>query len=94
MVKKLERVVVTGMGVASPLGSEVDEFWGALIEGRSGVDTLEGTDFSGLSSKVGGIVWDFDESKYFDKKEARRMSRSSQLGLVAAQERSFQCEVG
>lgn len=86
MVKKWERVVVTGMGVASPLGSSVDKFWNGLVDGRSAIDTLEGTEFSGLTSKVGGVVWDFDENKHFDKKEARRMSRSSQLGLVAAGE--------
>ncbi|HSG41965.1 MAG TPA: beta-ketoacyl synthase N-terminal-like domain-containing protein, partial [Anaerolineales bacterium] len=85
-MKKWERVVVTGMGVASPLGSNTEKFWKGLVEGRSAIDTLEGTDFSDLSSKVGGVVWDFDENKHFDRKEARRMSRSSQLGLVAAEE--------
>jgi len=86
LVEKPERVVVTGMGVASPLGSTVDEFWNGLVEGRPGVRSLEGTIFSDVSSKVGALVWGYEEDKYFDVKEAKRMSRSSQLGLVAAEQ--------
>jgi 3-oxoacyl-(acyl-carrier-protein) synthase len=72
------------MGVASPLGCNLDEFWGNLLAGQSGVRSLEGTIFSGLHSGIGAMVWGYEESQYFDSKEARRMSRSSQLGLVAA----------
>ncbi|HSM72049.1 MAG TPA: beta-ketoacyl-[acyl-carrier-protein] synthase family protein [Anaerolineales bacterium] len=86
MAKKLERVVVTGMGVASPLGITVDEFWNGLVEGRPGVRSLDGTIFSDLQSKVGAVVQGYDEKDYFDSKEAKRMSRSSHLGLVAARE--------
>lgn len=86
MSPKMERVVVTGMGVASPLGCNVAQFWDALTAGRSGVGSLEDSLFSGLQSKIGAMIWDYDESQYFDSKEARRMSRSSQLGLVAAQQ--------
>lgn len=86
MSQQIERVVVTGLGLASPLGSDVTQFWNALTAGRSGVGSLEGSIFSGLRSSIGGMVWDYDESQYFDSKEARRMSRSSQLGLVAAQQ--------
>ena len=50
MTKKLERVVVTGMGVASPLGSSVDEFWNGLVEGRPGVGSLDGTNPVSLTS--------------------------------------------
>lgn len=84
MTGKTERVVVTGMGVASPLGCSLDEFWNGLVSGRSGVGTLEGSVFSDLPSRIGAMVWGFEEGKYFDAREARRMSRSSQLGLVAA----------
>ena len=86
MARKMERVVVTGMGVASPLGCSVAEFWEGLLSGQSGVGSLEGSIFSGLHTRIGGVVWGYDESQYFDGKEARRMSRSSQLGLVAAQQ--------
>ena len=74
------------MGVASPLGIHLDEFWNDLVDGRSGVRSLDGTIFSGAPSKIGGLVWDFEESQHFDSKELRRISRSSQLGLVAAEE--------
>jgi 3-oxoacyl-[acyl-carrier-protein] synthase II len=86
MSRKTERVVVTGMGVASPLGCNVTEFWTNLLAGQAGVRSLEGTIFSDLPSKIGGIVRGYEEREYFDSKEARRMSRSSQLGLVAAQQ--------
>src|SRR5574342_321858 len=84
MAGKTERVVVTGMGVASPLGCNVEEFWEGLLAGKSGVGSLEGTIFSGLHTQIGAMVWGYDEGQYFDRKEVRRMSRSSQLGIVAA----------
>jgi 3-oxoacyl-[acyl-carrier-protein] synthase II len=83
---KTERVVITGMAVASPLGCTLDEFWNGLVAGCSGVGSLEGSIFSDLPSKIGAMVWDYEEGQYFDGKEARRMSRSSQLGLVAAEQ--------
>ncbi len=86
MVGKTERVVVTGMGVASPLGCDLAEFWNGLVSGRSAVGSLDGTIFSDLPSKIGALVHGYDESQYFDIKELRRMSRSSQLGLVAAKQ--------
>lgn len=86
MAGKTERVVVTGMGVASPLGCSVGDFWEGLLAGRSGVGSLEGSIFSGLHTRIGGVVWSYDESQYFEGKEARRMSRSSQLGMVAARQ--------
>ncbi|RPJ21078.1 MAG: beta-ketoacyl-[acyl-carrier-protein] synthase family protein [Chloroflexi bacterium] len=84
MVGKTERVVVTGMGVASPLGCNLAEFWECLLAGQPGVRSLAGSIFSGLQSNIGAMVWGYEETQYFDIKEARRMSRSSQLGLVAA----------
>lgn len=83
MAGKMERVVVTGMGVVSPLGCSVAEFWDGLLAGRSGVRSLEGSDFSGMKTGIGAIVRGYDESKHFDSKEARRMSRSSQFAVVA-----------
>ncbi|MEW6401659.1 MAG: beta-ketoacyl-[acyl-carrier-protein] synthase family protein [Chloroflexota bacterium] len=80
----MERVVATGMGLASPLGCNTAEFWERLVRGQSGVGSLENTIFSGMQTKIGAMVWGYEESQHFDGKEARRMSRSSQLGLVAA----------
>jgi len=86
MTGKTERVVVTGMGVASPLGCNVEEFWDGLVKGKPGVMLLEGGLFSGMATKIGAVVQGYEESHYVDSKEARRMSRSSQLGLVAAKQ--------
>ena len=78
------RVVVTGMGVVSPLGSSVDEFWGGLVEGRSGIGPITLADTSSFPSKIAGEVSDFDPTQYVDKREARRMARFSQLAVAAA----------
>ena len=86
MAGTAERVVVTGMGVASPLGSTLDEFWKRLLDGHSGVGSLAGTIFSDVPSKIGAVVWGYEEETYFNSKELRRISRSSQLGLVAAEQ--------
>ena len=84
MTRKSERVVVTGMGVVSPLGCSVAEFWDELLAGRSGVRSLDGSLFAGMETRIGAAAWDFDETLHFNRKDARRMSRTSQLGLVAA----------
>jgi beta-ketoacyl-acyl-carrier-protein synthase II len=80
----MERVVVTGMGVASPLGCHVEEFWSNLLAGCSGVVALTDEQFDGLSTRIGGLVRGYQESDFFDRKEVRRMSRSSHLAVVAA----------
>jgi beta-ketoacyl-acyl-carrier-protein synthase II len=84
MTRMMERVVITGIGVASPLGCDVDSFWQGLLDGRPGVVALEDEQYAGLSSRLGALVAPFDGDPYFSPKEARRMSRSSQLALVAA----------
>ncbi len=89
----MERVVVTGMGVASPLGCNTAEFWDGLLTGKAGVGLLDGGIFTGMHTKIGAVVQGYDEGKYFDVKEARRMSRSSQLGLVAAEQAVAQAEL-
>ena len=86
MAGNMERVVVTGMGVASPLGCSISEFWDGLLQGRSGVRSLDGGIFSGMQTGIGALVWDYEEGKYFGNKEVKRMSRTSQLGLVATQQ--------
>lgn len=80
----MERVVVTGMGVASPLGCNLDQFWQGLTEGRSGVVALTGELYDDLPTRIGGLVTGYQDSDYFDRKEMRRMSRASQLAIVAA----------
>jgi 3-oxoacyl-(acyl-carrier-protein) synthase len=80
------RVVVTGLGIASPLGCDVDTFWRRLSGGESGVGALDGAQFEGFATRIGARVQGYVESDFFDAKEARRVSRASQLAVVAASE--------
>ena len=77
------RVVITGLGAVTPLGESVDEFWNGLISGASGVATMSLCDPSAYPCQVAGEVVGFDYSQYINKREARRMSRFSQMAVVA-----------
>ncbi|MFL7867812.1 MAG: beta-ketoacyl-ACP synthase II [Anaerolineales bacterium] len=78
------RVVITGMGAISPLGHTAQESWQSLINGRSGIGPITQFDPSELPVTIAGEVKDFDPSTYMNFKEARRMSRASQLAVAAA----------
>ncbi len=78
------RVVVTGIGVATPLGCDVETFWRRLLAGESGVTRLEEPGDENLPARVGARVQGYDWKDYFEKKEAHRTSRTSQLAVVAA----------
>lgn len=80
------RVVVTGMGVVTPLGNDVETFWSRLVRGESGVRAIENFDASRVDSKVAGEVVDFDPSSVLDRKEIRRNDRYTQFALVATRE--------
>lgn len=80
----MERVVITGMGVISPLGNNVDTFWNALKEGRSGVSPIEHLDSALYKTRMGGLIRDFDGEARFGRKEARRMDRFVQFAVAAA----------
>lgn len=80
------RVVVTGMGAVTALGPDVASTWAGLVEGRSGIRTIEAFDPSRLDSQIAGEVPDFDASGVLDRKDMRRTDRYIQLGLVAARE--------
>ncbi len=80
------RVVVTGMGVVTPIGETVDEFWENLLEGKSGVRTVTLFDTTGFGVSIGGECTDFDAEKHFDRKSAKRMDRFAQMALVAARQ--------
>ena len=79
------RVVITGIGLITALGSDIDTFWGALINGQSGVRKITQFDASQLPCQIAGEVLDYRPEDYMPLKEARRLSRASQLGLAAAQ---------
>ncbi|HEY8803463.1 MAG TPA: beta-ketoacyl-ACP synthase II, partial [Candidatus Dormibacteraeota bacterium] len=78
------RVVVTGMGVLTPIGNTLAEFWDSLIEGRSGLGIATSVDVSDLQVKVVAELKNFDPRHYMDFKEAKRMARFSQVGVAAA----------
>ncbi|MDG0794398.1 beta-ketoacyl-ACP synthase II [Cohnella ginsengisoli] len=80
----MARAVITGMGVVSPLGADVASFWKGLVEGRSGVRTIEHMDVSGYKTRIAGLVQDFDAEAMFGRKEARRMDRFTQFAIAAA----------
>jgi 3-oxoacyl-[acyl-carrier-protein] synthase II len=67
------RVVVTGLGALTPIGNTVDEFWAGLLEGRSGIGPITRFDTTGYPTRIAGEVKGFDELKYVDKKDARRL---------------------
>jgi 3-oxoacyl-[acyl-carrier-protein] synthase II len=79
------RVVITGAGVVSALGTGVETFWNSIKEGKSGVGLVQGFDVSQLNSKVGAEIADFEVSKYIDRKEAKRMDKYAQYAMAASQ---------
>jgi 3-oxoacyl-[acyl-carrier-protein] synthase II len=80
------RVVVTGMGAVTPVGLDVASTWEAIVHGRSGIAPVQRFETDDLDVRIAGEVKNFDPTQYLDRKEARRMDRFLQLGLVAAQE--------
>ena len=81
-----QRVLVTGMGIISPLGLDVSSTWDGLIDGRSGVDFITAFDSEGYDTRFAAEVKGFDPEDYLDRKEARRMDRFAQFAAVAAQQ--------
>lgn len=79
-----ERVVVTGMGVMSPLGQTVAEYWSGLVAGKSGIGPITLCDASPFPCRIAGEVDGFDAGQYMDAKEARRMARFSQFAVAAS----------
>ena len=83
MLKK-RRVVVTGLGVVSPIGNNLKEFWQSLIEGKSGVRRLQCFDPTHFTSKIAAEVKNFDPSQYLSAKDMKRMDRFVQFAVVSA----------
>ena len=79
------RVVITGIGVLSPVGISLEQFWASLIEGKSGIDRITGLDPSAFACQIGGEIKDFDPKLYYSNpKDARRTDRYGQLAMAAA----------
>lgn len=81
------RVVITGMGVVSPLGNSVEAFWNNIKEGVCGISLLsEDQKAEGVDVHVAGLVKEFEAEKYMDRKEQKRLAKFSQYAIYAAKE--------
>lgn len=78
------RVVVTGLGVVTPLSCEVLDLWNRILAGESGIHELKLFDTAGFKVRIGGDVWDWNPEKYMSSKEAKRFDRFTQFALAAA----------
>ena len=80
------RVVVTGIGLVSPVGLTREETWGSLLAGESGIDRISSFDAEELETTIAGEVKGFDPTSYVGRKEARRMDRFVQFAVAATLE--------
>jgi len=80
---KKRRVVITGLGIVCPVGNTIDEAWGNILNGISGIATLENIDTEGQAVTFGGSVKNFDVSEYLSPKEAKKMDIFIHYGMAA-----------
>ena len=85
MMMQTRKVVVTGLGLVTPLGTGLDRLWGALRERRPGIRAISRFDASPFRSRVAGEIPDFEPEAFLERKQVRRMDRYSQLAISAAQ---------
>ena len=78
------RVVITGLGCATPIGISVDAFFDAAVKGKNGVAPITSFDVSMFSTRFGGEVKDFDITQFVDHREGKRMDRFCQLAVASA----------
>ncbi|EPP22479.1 3-oxoacyl-[acyl-carrier-protein] synthase, KASII [Vibrio fluvialis PG41] len=83
MIVSKRRVVVTGMGMLSPVGNTVESSWKALLAGQSGIVNIEHFDTTNFSTRFAGLVKDFNCEEYMSKKDARKMDLFIQYGIAA-----------
>ncbi len=83
---ELNRVVITGLGVVSPLGNSVEEFWKNILAGKNGVQLIESFDASNFKTKFAAEVKDFDPLVYFEKGEVRKYDPFTQYAVASAEE--------
>ncbi len=82
----MRRVVVTGMGVLTPIGKNVEEYWDSLRNGVSGSDLIKRFDAEKFKTRFACEIKDYDPLDYFDRKSARKMDTYAQFGMIAAEE--------
>ncbi len=80
------RAVITGLGVITPIGLDVQTFWAAALAGKSGVSTISEWDTTGQSVTIGGEIKGFDPSPWLEPKEARRLDRFTQFSIAATEQ--------
>ena len=80
------RVVITGLGVVTSIGHDVDTFWSSLLAGKSGVDRISHFNPEAYASQIGAEVRDWDVNAHMDPKDARRNDRYTQFGYVASRQ--------
>jgi len=78
------RVVITGLGAVSALGSSIEKLWDGLIQGHSGIRRITQFDARDMPCQIAGEIPDFEVDEYMDRKEARRIPRSGQIALASA----------
>ena len=77
------RVVVTGLGIVSPVGSKIDQAWANIVAGRSGIGPITRLDVSRFSTRIGGAALGFDRERYLSDKDARKMDEFMHFGVGA-----------
>lgn len=77
------RIVITGLGLLSPVGNTVEAAWAAIREGKSGIGPVTEFDVSPLNTRIAGEIRDFDPAQFMDEKEARRTDKFLQYGVAA-----------
>ena len=77
------RVVVTGLGLITPVGNDVDTSWSNILDGQSGIGPITHFDATDYGTRFAGEASDFDPTEYIDKKETKKMDRFIQLGIAA-----------
>ncbi len=80
----MRRVVVTGIGVYSPIGSDLKQFWNSLVNGVSGISNVESFDVSAYPCRIAGEIKDFNPAQCMEKREAKKVDRFTQLAVCAA----------
>jgi 3-oxoacyl-[acyl-carrier-protein] synthase II len=83
---ELKRVVVTGLGALTPIGNNIEEYWNALVEGKSGCGPITYFDTEKFKTKFACEIKNFDPLEHFDRKEARKLDRFAQYALVSSDE--------
>jgi len=82
----MKRVVITGMGVVSPIGNDVDTLWNSIKEGKCGIDEITAFDTTDYKVKLAGEVKDLDMEQYFSKRDLKFNDRFTQFARIASKQ--------